>query len=191
MDEYYLTQQMVAKICGVTAQTLVNWHDTNSGPPRGEDGRYPASQLGAWICREMTLKKGRGGSYPYLPDLSRLHEVLVQPSKSQTLPGMEPVTIVTKEQEETRLKKAQADKAEIELHEKTGQLVRVEDVTTAWLDIVARVKAKLTRIPSALAPLAHGKSSVFEVQEVLENGTREALDELSEDWRDAVEVNED
>jgi hypothetical protein len=32
---------------------------------------------------------------------------------------------------------------------------------------------------------------VFEVQEVLESGIREALEELSEDWRDAVDVDGD
>lgn len=173
--------------------TLIQLNNEGKGPPRDpKTKRYPAKEFGLWLCHERSLLPGQAQDYPYLVDYDRVPAVKAPKPSAPALPGLEPPTPKpTKADEETRLKRAQADKVELELAERAGQLVSVEDVNAAWVDIVMRVKAKLTRIPSALAQLAYGKSDVFEVQEVLESGVREALEELSDDWRDAMEMGED
>lgn len=189
-NDVEISETMAAQLCGVSMNTMNVWRKQDNPPPRNEQTKkYPVAELGQWMVKELVLKPGQGGSYPWMPDVSRFPNTSI---KTNNLPGLDgsETTIATKEQEETRLKRAQADKAELDLVERAGDLVKVEDVNSAWVDITTRVKAKLTRIPSALAQLAHGKSTVAEVQDVLDSGVREALEELSEDWRDAIEVND-
>lgn len=178
----YINQELAAELCGVTPPTMINWRKAPNPPPFDPiTTMYPAEKLGEWIRKEQPFKKGRGGAYTFMPDLSRV------PGAD----GGDGENLVTKEQEETRLKRLQADKQELDNLERAKSLVPADEVTDAWIDIVSRVKTKLTRIPSALAPLVYGKPDVYAVQETLESGVREALEELSEDWRDAIVDPED
>lgn len=190
-NETLLTAALVAEIAGISTATLVNANREGKGPPRDpETKRYPAKAFGMWLCHERSLMPGQGSTYPYLVDFDRVPAAKRSGrGGAPSLPGLpqEP-TRPTKVDEETRLKRAQADKVELELAERAGQLVAVDDVNSAWVDIVMRVKARLTRMPSALAQLVHGKSDVFEIQEVLESGVREALEEMSDDWRDGMDL---
>lgn len=177
-----LPPDIVAAICDVAPQTMITWRKRNVGPPFDEVLKmYPARALGEWLSRERPFMQGKGGGYPYLPDPSRFPTGFV-------LSGDDGAgQVLTKEQEEVRYKRAQADEKELDIAERAGQLVKADDVTMAWIDIVSRVKTRLTRIPSALAPLVHGKKDVYDIQATLESGIREALDELSDDWRDTKE----
>lgn len=186
----------VAELIGITTTTLKKWRSEPNPPPYdAASGTYDMATLGIWMRTELIFKTTRGGVYGFFPDKDRCRKVLNMSAPAPSLPGLEPSPEdrppLTKQEEETRLAKLRADKLEIELAETAGSLVKSEDVATAWVDILSRVKAKLTRIPSALAPLVHGKDTVFEVQETLEDGVREALEELSDDWREAAEEDND
>ena len=185
-----------AELIGVTTTTLKKWRQEENPPPYDAvSGTYDMKTLGIWMRTELIFKTTRGGAYGFFPDKDRCRKLLSMSAPALALPGLEPSVEdrapLTKQEEETRLAKLKADKLEIELAETAGALVKSEDVTTAWVDILSRVKAKLTRIPSALAPLVHGNDTVFEVQETLEDGVREALEELSDDWREVAEGEDD
>ena len=82
--------------------------------------------------------------------------------------------------EKARLTKMQADKAEMEVQELAGELVRVSDVLLEWQNILADVKGKLLSIPSKLATLVTDIDNPGEAQELIETYIREALQELAE-----------
>jgi len=82
--------------------------------------------------------------------------------------------------EKARLTKMQADKAEMEVRELSGELVRVTDVVLEWQHILADVKGKLLSIPSKLATLVADIDNPGEAQEIIEQYVREALQELAD-----------
>lgn len=171
----YVTADVAAVVCGVTTVSLMNWRKQENPPPYNDDIKaYPLAELGVWIRTEMLLKKGKGGSYPYLPDMTRF------PGQG-VMPGFT-TKAVDKNQADIRLKTLQADKVEMELKQTAGELIPVEDVTKVLTDMVMRVKTRLLRIPTAMTPLVFGLSDKFAVQSRLEDGIREALEELSDNW---------
>ena len=74
----------------------------------------------------------------------------------------------------------QADKAEMEVMELAGDLVRVDDVLEDWESILMDCKGKLLSIPSKLATLVADIDDPAEAQELIEDQLREALGELAE-----------
>lgn len=174
----YVSPDTAAVLCGTTKVTLINWRAQENPPPFNDAIKaYPLAELGVWIRSELIFKKGKGGSYPMLPDLSRIPGRAVMPTLSKP-------SRVDKNDAEIRLKTLQADKVEMELKQTAGELIPVEDVTHALTNMIMRVKTRLLRIPTSLAPLVTGLSDVYGVQKRLEDGVREALEELSEDWRE-------
>jgi len=170
----YISPELTALLCDTTTVSLRNWRAQENPPPYNvELDMYPAQELGLWIRKEMIFKRGRGGSYPNLPDLSRIPPHLVTVTSS---------TPTTKSDAEIRLKTLQADKVEIELKQMAGELVPLEEVAGALSSMVSRIKTKLLRLPSALAPMIAGMTDTHEVQKHMERGVREALEELSQDW---------
>ncbi len=85
------------------------------------------------------------------------------------------------EDEKTRLTKAQADLAELELSEERGELVRMSSVSGAWESHVARCRARLLSLPTKASPQVVGCSSLAEVKAVLDGFVEEALLELAAD----------
>jgi phage terminase Nu1 subunit (DNA packaging protein) len=81
--------------------------------------------------------------------------------------------------EKARLTKAQADKAEMEVMELSGSLVRTEDVVEEWQSQLMDMKGKLLSIPSKLATLVADIDNPSEVQSLIDDYIREALQELA------------
>jgi hypothetical protein len=175
----YISADAAAILCGTTKVTLINWRNMEHPVPYHEELKaYPLAELGHWMRTELIFKKGKGGAYPWLPDLTRAPGRATMPTV-----GKQPAR-VDKHDADIRLKTLQADKVEMELQQTAGELIPVADVTHALTNMVMRVKTRLLKIPTAIAPLVVGMTDVYGVQERLEDGVREALDELSEDWRD-------
>lgn len=82
--------------------------------------------------------------------------------------------------EKSRLTRLQADKAEMEVKEIAGELVRVEDLLNAWHEILMDCKGKILSIPSKLATVVIDIDDPAEAQELIESHLREALEELSD-----------
>jgi hypothetical protein len=177
---FYVTVEVAAQLCGVTVQSLYRWRTMPDPPPFHEKYGYPLKKLGEWIRKEQIYKKGKGGSFPWKPDMSRFGEDTSEPS----LPGLTPKR---KESQKDRLDRLRGDKMEMDLQIKAGKLVVAEDVEIAMASMVSRVKTRLLSIATQLAPIITGKSDQFDVQADIEESVRDALQELSSDWRDTEE----
>ena len=82
--------------------------------------------------------------------------------------------------ERARLTKLQADKADLELMEARGEVIRAEDVASTWADLVIAARSRLLAIPTSLTPavLAADKQNV--VTELLRDAIEDALTELAD-----------
>jgi phage terminase Nu1 subunit (DNA packaging protein) len=84
-------------------------------------------------------------------------------------------------EERTRLTKAQADRAELELQEKEGELISTDLIKTIWSDYVANVRSKLLALPSKLGHLTQASETYAEAEAVIKEAIYECLEELSDD----------
>lgn len=83
-------------------------------------------------------------------------------------------------EESTRLKKFQADKAELEVNQLEGKLIPADLVKDTWGDFVGNAKAKLLNIPTNLAHQVLAADNFNEAEELIKRSIYEALEELSE-----------
>ena len=83
-------------------------------------------------------------------------------------------------EEKTRLTKAQADKAELEVSELEGKLIPAHLVQDTWIDFVANVRAKLLGMPSRLAHQMIATEDYAEAEKLLKDCVYDALNELAE-----------
>lgn len=72
-----------------------------------------------------------------------------------------------------------ADRYELEVAQKRGELIPRAEVVAGMSAAFARVRAKLLALPSRLAPVAITLETAAEVQEKLTDGIHEALDQLA------------
>ena len=91
-------------------------------------------------------------------------------------------------EERTRLTKAQADKAELELQEKEGSLVSSDQIKNLWSEYVANVKSKLLALPSKIGHLCQAAETYGEAEKIIKDGVYEALEELSKDATDRTNI---
>lgn len=83
------------------------------------------------------------------------------------------------EAEQTRLTKAKADLAELDLAEQRGEVHRAAAVMRVWADNVMNAKTRMLAIPTKIAPELAGKDAK-EIQSKLKTEISEALNELAE-----------
>jgi phage terminase Nu1 subunit (DNA packaging protein) len=86
--------------------------------------------------------------------------------------------------ERARLVKARADLAEMEATRIRGDLIPAAEVTAAWTEMVALMRARLLALPDKIAPQlftsgAHETTSIAEARDMLRNAVFEALGELA------------
>jgi phage terminase Nu1 subunit (DNA packaging protein) len=143
-------------------------------PPFDQNiGMFQAKLLGIWINQKLPLRRGKGGSYPYLPDLSAL----------PLAPRAAPISgeAVDRVLAEARLATAKANMAEMDEAVMRGKLIQMDQVESALMLMVSRVKTRLLGIPTSLAPVVTGLTNPVEVQQRLNDRIREALEHLSVD----------
>jgi hypothetical protein len=83
------------------------------------------------------------------------------------------------EAEQTRLTKAKADLAELDLAEQRGEVHRAAAVMRVWADNVINAKTRLLAIPTKCAPELVGKT-LLEITAKLKEEVSEALNELAD-----------
>lgn len=173
---------VVADLLGVTNQTLHRWQKSGEAPPtctRPVKG-YPARDLGDWIRTVQAHHPTRSGG------------VSPQHPSSRGSSGLPPA-VPKKDLNTERIRKeaAQADKIEMENQVMAGLLVRIEDVEKGWSDILSRVKTRMMRIPHAAAQVVVGDDNLISVQRKIMDFVRDALNEMSADWREAEDEGDD
>lgn len=79
----------------------------------------------------------------------------------------------------SRLLKAQADKAELELEALKGKYIETTEVEFEWSNLLLAFRSKMLNMPSKLASLLAGAGSDFaKLEQILEDEIYEALTEL-------------
>lgn len=182
--QYLLDREVVAHILGVSRATVNNWLDEENPIPRDDRGRYPARDLGKWIRNVQTLKLGRGGmGRPYMPPgvvlASEVEKDPHDPSQG------------TFNQQKLRHEAAKADRVEMENEKMRGTLVSAVEVEAAWAEILSRVRSRMMQTPYLVAMRTVGKKDMNEILELTQEIVRDALTEMSEDWKDGIEDDED
>lgn len=81
--------------------------------------------------------------------------------------------------ERARLIKARADLAEMEAAQIRGELIPAPEVGAAWIDIVARLRARLIVLPDKVAPVVHETETIGAARDVIRRAVNEALEELA------------
>lgn len=159
-----MTGQEAAVFCGISYDMFKKHRAGDDPPPMTFDRKFRSDELGEWVRRHERKKltgKGKG-------------------------PGMiDPI------QERARKDREMADKYELENQVKRGELIDLATVESAAFDVVMRVRSRLMRMPSAVAPLLLGLEDRIEIQEVLDGEVRDALTELSGNWTGASEGESD
>lgn len=92
--------------------------------------------------------------------------------------------------ERARLLKAQADMAEIELAERTGELVTVERVESDWMAMVMACRAKMLGLPTKTAYQISNLKDTHEIEKFLKRTITEALTELATYDTDDEDISE-
>ena len=82
-------------------------------------------------------------------------------------------------EEKTRLTKAQADKAEMEVEVITRGMIKAEEVRDGWIAFVSNVRAKLLNLPSKVAHQVVGLETYAEVEGLINEEIYEVLNELA------------
>lgn len=183
---HYVDKVVAAEMLGINEQTLINYRRKPDPPPYNSDlMMYPVGEFCKWMRETYMFKTGKGGA-PQFGDLFVRNGYVPKSVASPTLlPGMTD----TSEDQDTRLKRLKADKMEIELQKITGELIPVDDVSIALSEMLSRVKMKILALPTSLSPLISGKQDPVEIQEIIDDNVRSALEELSSDWR--AELNDE
>jgi phage terminase Nu1 subunit (DNA packaging protein) len=78
-----------------------------------------------------------------------------------------------------RLHSAQAEKAELDLAVRRGELLEAEEVVKTWSDHIARARLRLRSIPHRVAAQIAIKKSALEIARLLLDEIDEALTELA------------
>lgn len=83
--------------------------------------------------------------------------------------------------EKARLTKFQADKAQLDLAARRGELADIAEVHRQWDELLSRLRARALGMPSKLAPAVCAAAQDFAtVKSALDTGVREWLEEMSE-----------
>ena len=188
--DFMLPREAVCVLLGIESQTLSHWMKPGSDIPYDPEARgFPARALGNWIRKRQTLRKSVGGRMPWLPD----GVVIAEPKSAGGLPSAAPTPTPKADfnAEKTRKEKAQADKIEMENSVTRGELVPAADVEKGWADILSRVKTRMMQVPYSCAMIIAGETDMSKIQDVMREHVRDALLELSGDWRDSDEDTDD
>jgi phage terminase Nu1 subunit (DNA packaging protein) len=152
-----LTAGQAGSFVGVKAQQFLNLLKSPYPPPRLGNKKYRSDQLGEWFKARILREHTVAGS-----DGERLDPA----------------------HETARKNKELADKTAIENQVRRGELIEADEVEGAWADIMSRVRTRMLRIPSTVAPLVLGMNDQIEIQQAIDDAVRDALSEMSADWRD-------
>lgn len=93
--------------------------------------------------------------------------------------GRPPITDVDYTRARARKMEADANLAELELSKALKEIVDTADVLEAWVEVLGAMRSKLLSLPSKVAPILSTETSIGNIQHIIEQQIREALDELS------------
>lgn len=175
-----IPSNIACALMGITTGTLTAWMKSDDPPPYDHGARaYPARALGEWMRSKQIVRKGVGGQLPYLPAT-----VVIAPRSTGGLPSALPEGGKKDyNYERTRKERAMADKTEMENEITRGTVVSMAEVERAWSKILSNVKTRMMQIPYTAASIVTGDNDMTSVQSKIKDVVKDALLELSGDWR--------
>lgn len=79
----------------------------------------------------------------------------------------------------SRREQAEAELAEIDLAERTGQVIQVKAVEAVWAQALGATREHLLQVRARLAPLLAAESDVFKIEQLLDAEHAQALQHLA------------
>lgn len=125
------------------------------------------------LAKEGIVRKDDRGEYELTTSIQGYIRFLQETTKSGN-GGSEEL-----QKSKARMAEAKARKAEIEVRQMEGELVPASDVSKAWIEMVAHMRAKLLSLPNKLAPQLMGGRTLNEINALLQTTIKEALQELA------------
>lgn len=126
------------------------------------------------IVDEGVIQRAGRGSY----DLDQVREEYIRHIR-EVASGRSNESNTKRADAGTRKDEAIAQRYELEVAQKRGELIPRGEVLAGMSASFARVRAKLLALPSKLAPVVLTMGTATEVQEKLNDGINEALDQLA------------
>lgn len=147
----HINQVQAAQLSGVVVTTFALWLNGKNPPPRDSEG-YPTIEFGEWLRDKAARDAG------FDPENDGRLDV---------------------QQERGRKESAMADKYERENRIAEGTLIAADTIRAALETMLMRVKTRLLKIPSSVAPMIVGVMDNHVIQETIDDAVRDALTELS------------
>jgi hypothetical protein len=99
----------------------------------------------------------------------------------RSITGLDGSKVYDSDHEKARKDAAIADRYELDLKVRRGELVEAEDVKQTWSSFILRCKARLLGISTKLAPLLVAEESPKAVKALIDEEINDCLGELSKD----------
>ena len=170
--DWWFNNAMAANLLGMTVQSLANlrggtWSPPVHGSPPSNGNHFRARDFGAWMMdvysKRVDRKKSSG---PRMPGFAELDG------------GLQQADLATRVNTATaRLKEAQAQKAEIDAMEAAGSVLPVSEVEEKWSAVFSLIKTRMMKVPYACASNIADGMSQTEVQELIMEEVRRALND--------------
>tara|TARA_R100000353_G_scaffold173344_1_gene139575 strand:- start:461 stop:973 length:513 start_codon:yes stop_codon:yes gene_type:complete len=84
-------------------------------------------------------------------------------------------------EEKTRLTRAQADKAELDVEVIEGKLIPTDLVIETWINYISNCRAKLLSLPNKIAHLVIAVDNFPDAEKIIKEQVNQSLEELSQD----------
>lgn len=123
------------------------------------------------LSKEGVIPKSERGRYELVPAVRGYIRYLKERSIN---PG-----VVSFDEVRARKTAAEAEMAELELLEKKGDLLPMQQVVDTWLDMVAACRTKMLSMPAKLAPVVAVEEAPAVCKQIIEEQIIEALDEIA------------
>jgi len=154
---FTIDQAQVAYLFGVDSRSILNWSKRDIDPlpvakqtRRGQPNQYDPAELVQWYVRNELAKLDIGDG-----------------------------EVLSLEAERAKLTRLQSRKAELDLAEREGELVNIDEVTAVMSRMIAECKRRLLSIPTRAAPLVKGAKTLPKVRDILKKQIHDALRDLA------------
>jgi len=124
------------------------------------------------LAREGIIPKVERGRYELVPVVRAYIQYLRMGNLKRDLPEDDYTT------HRMRLTRARADIMEMEKAQMEEKLIPAGDIESAWIEVVANMRAKILSLPTKVAPELFAAESLSEVKAILKEQIFEALTEL-------------
>lgn len=124
------------------------------------------------LAREGIIPKVERGRYELVPVVRAYIQYLRMGNLKRDLPEDDYTT------HRMRLTRARADIMEMEKAQMEEKLIPAGDIESAWIEVVANMRAKILSLPTKAAPELFAAESLSEVKSILKEQIFEALTEL-------------